>query len=324
MKRRLAMALGAGIAYGLLTYRLLVQRGAAVQAMDFTYPWLASRALLRGIDPYAYVRTQPVPFTPTLFYPATAGLVALPFAWFSVRVAAAVFVGLGAAFLCFVVTKREQWRGLILATAPAYQVAWSVQWSFLLTASAVWPVTLGLVVAKPNLALPLLAYQTKSRAILFAAIGALALLGLSLLIEPTWPVHWRETLRASPANQYRIPILTLWGMPLSLAALRWRTREGRLLLAMACTPQNLFLYDQLPLLLTARTRVEILMLACCSWLVWGAQILHPVAAATPGELSTKLTPLVIVGVYFPALALVMRRPPLEARDAERNRSGLLT
>lgn len=309
MKRRLAVAGLIGCVYGLLTYGLLSGRRPDVMAMDFTYPWLAARAVVQGIDPYAYVQAQPTPFTHTLFYPLPAAFVALPVAWIPVRLAGAVFVGLGCGLLAFAVTKRETWRALLFVTAPAYQVAWSVQWTPLLMASALWPVALGLVVTKPNLALPLLAYQTSRRAIAYAVIGGALLLAVSLIVRPVWPWRWYETLHNAPvASQYRIPILTRWGPVLALAALRWRTREGRLVLAMACAPQNFFYYDQFPLFLAARSRKELLAMACVSWLVFLVPFVHPFNAKDAAELSVRFIPLMMLGAYLPALAIVLCRP----------------
>jgi hypothetical protein len=313
VKRRIAVSLAIGCAYGLLTYWLLVIRDPATQASDFTYPWLAARAVAHGVDPYRYVRMYPTPHEHALFYPMPAAFDALPFAWLPVQIAGAAFVGVGCALLAFAITKRDVWRLMIFATAAAFQAAWSVQWTPLLMASALSPAALGLIVAKPNLALPLLAYQTNRRAILYAIIGGGVLLAVSLALDPRWPLHWYQTIHYEPiASQYRVPMLTRWGLVLSLAAFRWRTRDGRLVLAMACVPQNFFFYDQLPLFLVARTRLQLLFMVIVSWLARLIPIFHPMGAVDNAELSVKYIPLMMLGAYLPALVCVLERPNVES------------
>jgi hypothetical protein len=85
-----------------------------------------------------------------------------------------------------------------------------------------------------------------------------------------------------------------------LAALRWRTREARLLLAMALVPQVLFFYDQLPLFLVCRTRREAL-----AFIGWGMAVmmvyLIPAFVGFGG-------PWAMIACYLPALVIVLRRP----------------
>jgi hypothetical protein len=61
------------------------------------------------------------------------------------------------------------------------------------------------------------------------------------------------------------PILVLpFGPLIVLALLRWQNREAWLLILMAVMPQRM-VYDQIPLLLTARTPRQLLLLVECSW-----------------------------------------------------------
>jgi hypothetical protein len=61
------------------------------------------------------------------------------------------------------------------------------------------------------------------------------------------------------------PILVLpFGPLIVLALLRWKNREAWLLILMAVMPQRM-VYDQIPLLLTARTPRQLLLLVECSW-----------------------------------------------------------
>jgi hypothetical protein len=293
-----------------LTAWLFARRPSNVQGMDFTYPWLAGRALLERIDPYAYVRAHPpLPWTSTLFYPATAAVLAMPFAWCSARVASTLFVAGGFGFLAYHLARDGWWRLAMLLSAPAYAVCWSAQWSPLLVGAALYAPALGLLAAKPNFALPLLAYQRSRRAIGPAIMGGLALLLVSLLLAPSWPLHWIQALRSAPeAAQYAVPLFTRYGWILTLATLRWRRPEGRMLLGLACVPQNFLFYDQLMLLLVATTLRETLVLATLSWVAFLATILLPIAGPDAVSSSHNYAPLVLATMYLPALVLVLRRP----------------
>jgi hypothetical protein len=250
------------------------------------------------------------PFTPTLFYPAPAGLIVVPIAWLSARLAATIFMAVGAGCLAFTITARSMWRLIIFASAPMYQACVSVQWSPLLLAGALWWPALGLVVAKPNIALPLLAMQSTRRAVMAAFIGGSALVVVSLAIVPAWPLHWYQTVRHAPVvSQYKIPILTLWGMGTALAVLRWRRPEARLLLGLACSPQNFFLYDQLPLLLVPSSRAEMIVAVWCSWaayVIWQLFAFHAHAGTVSD--SASMYSFTIAGLYLPALVMVLLRP----------------
>jgi hypothetical protein len=93
---------------------------------------------------------------------------------------------------------------------------------------------------------------------------------------------------------------------LALAALRWRQQEARLLLLYGCVPQLLLFADQLPLLLVARTRLEAALLWAASWI--GAMLwLQSVPSWTHAYVQTA-RPYVLLGIYLPALAVVLARP----------------
>jgi hypothetical protein len=101
------------------------------------------------------------------------------------------------------------------------------------------------------------------------------------------------------------PLFTLAGVALIAALLRWRREDARLVLAMAVVPQLPMFADQLPLMLVARTRVEGMALALLSHiggLLW-------IKTQTPGaHPSANAAIWVLAFAYYPALALVLRRP----------------
>ena len=74
---------------------------------------------------------------------------------------------------------------------------------------------------------------------------------------------------------------------------------------MALVPQNAFLYEQLPLLLIAQTRVELSGMVLASWVVYSLTF----ATFSGGQIvaaSHSFAPLMIVGLYWPALLLLLR------------------
>jgi hypothetical protein len=185
---------------------------------------------------------------------------------------------------------------------------------------------LGLLAAKPNLALPILAYQSSRRAIVYAVAGGLVLLAISLAVQPSWPLTWYATFHTSTglASQYKIPLFTLWGLVLWLPALRWRRPEARLALAMACVPQNYFGYEQLPLLLVPRSRNELIVAVVISHIAMQLPWFFPMSTADVIEVSNKFMPYVIAGVYVPAVLMILRRPNQLSDDRGAAIDGLAT
>ena len=298
-------------------------------AFDFTYAWTAGRALLQGHDPYRAVRAAQMPFGHAFAYPVPAALLAAPFGLLPLRIAAALFMGVSVGLFAYAVTAENFAPLILLASGPMYQSIRSAQWAPLVTAAGLLPGLLWIGVAKPNVWLGLLAFRsTRIRpvGVAFAIAAAVCLLGL--LLAPGWPREWIASVRSPTAfsgRQYRAPIATLWGAPLALAALRWRRPEARLVLVMACVPQAAFFYDQLPALLVATTRRECLFVAGCS--VVALALAQPEwAIRDDGLRSAALMPYVVVGIYWPALALVLSRrhspylacsaAPSTARSAE--------
>jgi hypothetical protein len=123
------------------------------------------------------------------------------------------------------------------------------------------------------------------------------------MVRPPWLSEWYPTL--TDLTHLRAPI-QFWGGPLVLLALlRWRLPEARLLVALACVPQSMFLYEVLPLFLLVK-RVEEgallagLMLAC--HLIWDA---GPKGNFTQATLA--LGQWIVWLIYLPCLVMVLRR-----------------
>ena len=308
-RNRLLVASAIGACFAALAAGWLTHAAPGLEGGDFTYAWAAARALLAGHDPYRSMADARVPFygSHRLFYPLPAVLLALPFASLPVVPAAATFVGAGITLLAFAATRRAWWPLLMFASAPAMAVATSVQWSPLLTAAALWPFALGVGVAKPTIGVALIAVQSDWRAALRGAAFGLLLVVVTLVLVPAWPAEWLAEMRSSPLMaQYHVPILSAWGAPVTLAALAWRNPKARLLVAMACVPQNGFFYDQLPLLLIPASRVS--LTAACLISVGAATLAHAAIGAKmspPVAVSAVWWPYVTVGMYWPALWFVL-------------------
>src|SRR5580658_1323519 len=255
LRRDWILAIGLGLLWGGICFGLLSAFG--IGAADFTHALGMARDLLARRNPYTHT---PGPYW--IPYPLPAGLVALPVAWLPDSLAAGAFIGVSTGLLCWgILRSGERWRlGMLFSWPFVYAVIFA-QWSPLLCAIWFFPLLSPLLLAKPNIALPLVV-PTRFRW-LTVAIGA-AVLALSLALRPGWILEW-----LSQTSQYqglKPPILSLPFGPLILASLWcWRDRRAWLILSMAIMPQRVF-YDQLPLLLVARDQRQMFPLVCSSWL----------------------------------------------------------
>ena len=266
-------------------------------AKDFTYPWRAARALLAGDDPYRVIRPSgPYPFESVFPYPLPAAVVAIPFALVPAAVGGALFFGLSTGAMAYALSRDGLGRMWAFCSAPFAMAAALGQWSPLMVAATLLP-SLGWALAcKPTLGAALFAYRPSWRAV---AAGA-ALVALSFALLPRWPVEW---LQGAFGGQHHTdplpppaPLLAL------LALLRWRSPEGRLVGLMACVPQNLYFYDQLPLWLAARTGRDGFILTVASWLAFAGMRLNCTSELFCGK---EAEPWVLGLIYLPATAIVL-------------------
>jgi hypothetical protein len=280
---------------------------------DFAQIYAADDAWLHGRDPYAEIgpgRAYDQYFP--LFYPFTAVIVALPFAFSPLP--DATFAAFGAAVLAWALTSspryRYAWFG-VLTPAFIYSVRMS-QWAPALTGAALVPLLGFLLACKPTLGATLwVAFPTRR-----AFIGAIALTLASLVLYPSWPLRWLQDLPA--ATHLRAPITFHGGPLLLLSLLRWRRPEARLLAALSCTPQTPELYESLPLFLIPATMGQGALLAALNYGVVFGRGTVPTPADYVAD--TALTGQWMVWLLFlPCLAMVLWRPN-QFPDSARGRS----
>ena len=315
LRTRIIVALVLGVVAGLYafsTHRMFLTLG---QSPDSLFLWRGARILLSGGDPYNLTtwRTMPIgdadpaawkSVIEPLYYPLPALLVWIPFALGSFLVGSAVFSGLGAALFVFAISRPGLHRVWLCGGVPFIMALRFGQWSTWLTAAALLPALSFLLPSKPNLGVPLiLARPTRAM-----VIGSTAILVLSMIVMPRWPLGWYGTVTGAFTHTvpHPVPLTTFGGggAILLLSMLRWRRPEARLLALMACMPQLPFWADQLPLATVAESRREVIWsllgghLCFIGWFLFAPKVLYYVPV---------MQPYALVGTYIPALIMVMRR-----------------
>jgi hypothetical protein len=255
MTPRLARSLTLGVMFAGLTFAYGAVRQ---QPSDFAQLWYAARAWLQGIDPYSAVGPERAfnwPFP--LLYPMPAVLAALPFVVFPLRIADALFVGLGMGLFGWVIMRDRlnDPRLLVVVSGAGALAMQTSQWSPLLCAAAFLPWASFLLACKPTLGLALLAAWPSWR----TALGISLFAVVSWLAWPSWPLSWIQALPF--ATHMTAPILRTGGFLILIALRRWREPRARLLVAWASLPQTPELYEAVPLFLVAKTWVEAGVLA---------------------------------------------------------------
>jgi hypothetical protein len=264
----------------------------------------AGRALLAGRDPYAEVATH-FPFP--LFYPLPAVLLTLPIAPLPLELARSLWAALVSGLFAWAAWRYGRGLWVALLSPQFFQAVVLGQWSPLLTAGVVLP-WLGVAwAAKPTIGAELaVGYLTRRH-----VWAGLAILGLSLVLLPSWPHEW---LVASSAAIYVPALLRPGGFLLALAVFRWRLPEARMLAAMAVIPQTTALYETLPLFLCCRSRRDGYLLAILGYVAAfsGPLLDPPPSGSTAAILVHSLDarwPLTLLLCYVPALMLVFTGSP---------------
>jgi hypothetical protein len=306
---RLAVALTAGVtAAAFIAYIAAFSPPMGDALSDFDQLWFAAGVLLRGGDPYAVIGPHAgaeFRYPWGLYYPLTTVVAALPLAVLPLPVARALFVAVPAGWLGWVLAGRESWRPLWLLSYGVLYTVRQAQWSLLATASALTPALGGLLVLKPQIAIPWVLASMSWRLVRNLAVAGLALLAVSLVLDPHWVPRWLEVVRG--ANHVRPLIVRPLGWLMLLALLRWRRFEARLLVAFMFAPINPLPYELTALAVVPATRGQMLLLATATWVTALAQEWCVVRVA-PADVLHVGQDVLILGSFVPALVMVLLRP----------------
>lgn len=291
-------ALALGVAAAVLVWLLFPYSHGA----DFAQFHFHARNWLVGRDPYEggfpimrRTRMVPEPF----FYPFPTLFVLAPFAVVPLRLGYALFAGASTTLLAWAILLKSPQRLPMLFGSGFILAIGLGQWTPLVTATLLIPFLGWLAVVKPNVGLA----SVPADPSVVRIVGGGLLLVVSLAFQPNWPVEWLRNLRSMPGHP--IPILVPGGVLALVALLRWRRPEARLLIGMACVPQLMYFADQLPLWLVASTRRESMVLSATSLVAW---LFALQAFNRPGGMPAfDSDALVLLGVYLPALIMLMRR-----------------
>jgi hypothetical protein len=160
------------------------------------------------------------------------------------------------------------------------------------------------LVAKPNIALAVVAgAQTRRQLLMMIGVGA-SLVIASVLVRPDWITNWIEALLSK--EYVSSPISNPGVFLLLLALLRWRRPEARVFTALVAIPQTPSLYDLVPLIVIPRTFREVnvltLLTSALFWVVIGMEQLPYY------EFTHRMEQFAVWIVYLPALVMLLRRP----------------
>jgi hypothetical protein len=248
----LIIGLTAAVLAGMAAYTYSFDQGAG----DFGWALRAARDLLDGRNPY----DRPFGIL-AIPYPLPAAFIGIPLTPLPDRLAGAFFFGASTGLLVSgLFLKGESWRLLMLA-GPSYVYAiWTVQWSPLVTAMALLPALAPLGLAKPHIAIPVLAAKKMDYKVIVAGIS---LLYISLMLIPNWPLTWLKQIRPFGGENFLLLVMPAG----ALVLMGWK--GGWMLLLYTLMPQRPF-YDLLALWLLPSNRKQMMILTITAWLSFAA------------------------------------------------------
>jgi hypothetical protein len=291
----------AGALVGVAVVRVwmyLWARESAEFTTDFDQLYYSARTLMEGGNPYQSILTW---HRYPLFYPLPAVLIALPFTALPITLARPAFdVAVGWIF-AYALWRHAPYALLALCSGAYLFAMRAGQTTPLVVAGSLIPAVGFLLTVKTNTGLACWIARPSRQAV----IGGLALLAVTLVLLPSWPLDWWNSIQQQ--SHIRPPILRPFGWLLLLALLRWRTAGGRLLLAIAVIPQNTLPHELLPLILIPANAVEMAIYVIGSWVAVAFTGVAMERAASLGGLVTDVWLALLLSVYLPALYLVLRR-----------------
>lgn len=271
---------------------------------DFDLLYHAAIQLLQGSNPYRHTGWYP------LYYPIPAVLLAVPFTALPLNLARPAFDILVGSVFAYALTKHSKIAPLALLSGAYLYAMRNGQTTPLIMAAGLIPFLSFLLVVKPNTGLVLWSAYPR-----WEVLTGIFLLTLGMVFLPTWPLDWWQALHEG-GSHIRPPILRPGGFLLLLAAFRWKTPGGRLLLATALIPQNTLPHELVPLALLPVTLADMGIYIVGTW------VTVAVAASVQAErLGLALTvervwPAILCCVYLPSLWMVLRPRAVTASPVE--------
>jgi hypothetical protein len=292
--------LAAGLAF-VLAFRLVLYQWNPDRTSNFDVLYDAAAQLLSGGNPYSTASQG-------LLYPLPAVLLAIPFTVFPLALARPIFdVLVGWAFV-FTLWKYSGRHALLAVLSGAYLFAMlQGQTTPLMVAASLIPALGFLLAVKPNTAAALWIARPSR----IAAIAVSILVALSIVVQPSWLRDWWLALQQDNA-QLLPPILRPFGLILLFAALRWRSPEGRLILAIAFIPQTALPYELVPLALIPANLLEMGIYVAGSWIAFMVTADRMALGHDVADWAASSWPATLLAVYLPMLFLVLR-PMLKFR-----------
>jgi hypothetical protein len=274
-------------------------RESAEFLTDFDQLYKAGVILMDGGNPYRSITAQ---LRYPLFYPLPAVLVALPFTLLRLELARPAFDIVVGWVFAYALWRNAPYRLLALVSGAYLFAMRAGQTTPIVVAGSLVPALGALLTIKANTGLACFIARPNRRAL----VGGLGLLTLAVVLLPSWPLDWWAAIHMQ--RHIRAPLLRPFGWLLLLAAFRWRTSGGRLLLALALIPQNTLPHELLPLALIPSNAVEMAIYVVGSWVAVAFTSVGMQHAPSLIALITDVWPMLLVFVYLPALYMVLRRP----------------
>ena len=284
-------------------------------ANDFDQLYYAAQNLVAGENPYPIARKW---FHFPLYYPLPTVLFTVPFAAIPLLHARIIFDMCVGGVFAYALWRYRGPHSLLALVSGAFLFAMrNGQVTPLIVAACLIPRLGFLLVVKPNMGLALWLTRPNRQAV----VGGAVVLLLSLLVLPTWPLDWIHNVR-SQGQHLQPPLMRPFGFLLLLAALRWRTLEGRLILFLSVVPQNSLPHELVPLALIPASALHMGIYVVGTWIT--VAVAADIFQQQLGYLITvdRLWPALLCAGYLPMLYLVLRSPAhVEALKSRANGSG---
>jgi len=287
-------------------YFLHVEHTQLPYLADIDVELHGARFLLDGRNPYRLIGPgRELEWRWGLNYPPPTLVALAPLARLSLPAARLVFVGITSFLFLYALSGfRGAWRFFAVLSKPYQANLLLAQWGFVLAAAWVLPAAAILSIVKPNIGVAIVVARLKSRWLIAALAGGAVLLIASFIMLPTWPRDWVTSLGMDPTR--RFALTRPGGFLLVLSSLKWRRPEARMLFALSIVPQTLGFYDALLLFFIPNRATECIALVALSHFAY----LMAVATdpLTMNQSVVNSGKYVVLFLYLPSLALLLRRP----------------